>query len=69
MMISARITVLTLGLVLTGCGVKADFGDRPTEQVWRALQAVAEQPDYDHEDYTKRWTVVENIVTIDEADR
>ena len=69
MMHPAKITLLSLALLLAGCGVKAEFGDRPTEQVWRALQAVAEQPDYDHEDYTKRWTVVENIVTVDEADR
>ena len=61
--------LLATMLLLTGCGVDADFSDYPTDQVWRALQAVAEQPDYDHVDYTKRWTVTENIVHVDEEDR
>ncbi len=65
-----RFTVLLVTtLALGACGVEADFSDHQTYQVWRALQAAAEHPDYDHQDYTKRWTVMENIVHIDEDDR
>jgi len=59
------VTTLALG----ACGVEAEFGDHDTYQVWRALQAAAEHPDYHHQDYTKRWTVMENIVHVDAEDR
>ena len=61
--------LLAATLALGACGVEADFSEHQTYQVWRALQAAAEHPDYDHQDYTKRWTVMENIVHVDEADR
>lgn len=64
-----RLLLLLPLLLLTACGANATFPDRNPEQLWKALQAVAENPDYDHDDITKRWTVVENIVHVDEADR
>lgn len=68
-MLPVKTLLLSTLLLLTGCGVEANFSDHPTDQVWRALQAVAEQPDYDHDDYTKRWTVTENIVHVDQEER
>lgn len=65
-MLHAKMILCSILMLLTGCGIEADFSGHPSEQVWRAMQAVAEQPDYDHDDYTKRWTVVENIVHVDE---
>ena len=54
--------LLAAVLALGACGVEADFSGHETYQVWRAMQAAAEYPDYDHQDYTKRWKVMENIV-------
>ena len=64
-----RLLLLLLTLSLTACGVDATFPDRNPDQLWKALKAVAEHPDYDHSDITKRWTVVENIVHVDEVHR
>lgn len=47
-------------LVLTGCTTQsAVFEDRSPEQVWTALIAVAEEPDY------AKWLVIENNVWVD----
>ncbi|MDG2200675.1 MAG: hypothetical protein P8K80_05795 [Phycisphaerales bacterium] len=64
-----HILLVVMTLALGACGVEAEFGDHDTYQVWRALQAAAEHPDYNHQDYTKRWTVMENIVHVDDVDR
>lgn len=64
-----RILLFIPLLILGACGVEADFSGHAPDQVWRALKAVSENPDYDHQDPTKRWTVVENIVHVDEQDR
>ncbi|MCH2149022.1 MAG: hypothetical protein MK095_06265 [Phycisphaerales bacterium] len=61
--------LLLLPLLTAACGVDATFPDRKPDQLWKALKAVAENPDYDHADPTKRWTVVENIVHVDEVHR
>ena len=54
---------------MAGCGVDSTFPGHDADQVWRALKAVAEQPNYDHVDPTKEWTLVENIVHVDESQR
>ena len=47
-------------VVLAGCTTQSSvFKDRSPEQVWTALIAVAEDPQYD------KWVVVENNVWID----
>lgn len=55
-------TLLLIGLftLIAGCTSKsAVFPGRTPEQVWTAVVAVAEQPEYD------RWVVVENNVWVD----
>ena len=64
-----RLLLLSLTALLGACGAEADFAKYESWQVWRALKAVSENPDYNHEDYTKRWTVMENIVHVDEEDQ
>lgn len=55
----ATVTLVTLG----GCGLKIteNFAGRNPDQVWTALVAVAETPDYDNPEFG-RWTVMENDV-------
>lgn len=58
--------LLLLSVCMVGCGVDATFPGRDPDQLWRALKAVAEQPEYGHQDPTKEWTLVENVVRVDE---
>jgi hypothetical protein len=59
---------MALGMVaLTGCtSVHEEFIAQDPSQVWTAMVAVAETPDYDDPDPTKRWTIKENYVWVDE---
>ena len=61
--------VLALALLfVTGCSsVTETFPDHSPEQVWTALTAVAETPDYRDPDPAKEWFVKENHVWVDEA--
>lgn len=65
----SRLSLLLAALALTasaGCTVqRMSFPGHDPEQVWTAMVAVAQTPDYGHEDYTKRWTVRANEVWID----
>ena len=49
-----------------GCSIQTSFPDRSSQQVWTAMKAVALNPDYEVAHYTKRWTVVSNLVDVDE---
>jgi len=60
--------LLLLPVLLGACGVQSTFTGEDPAQLWRAMQAVAESPTYDKGDITKRWTVVENIVEVDNVD-
>ena len=53
-------------LISTGCSMQVRFPGSTDQQVWTAMKAVAQQPDYQTAHYTKRWTVVDNFVEIDE---
>ena len=53
-------------LLLCGCSMEGRFPGFTDDQVWTAMKAVAQQPDYDSAHYTKRWTIVDNFVHIDE---
>ncbi len=62
------LTLLLLTLSLAGCGVKqrAIMPGRDPDQVWNAMVAVAQTPDYSSSpDPAMRWTVRENDVWID----
>ncbi len=63
MKITSRLMVVLLAVsMLVGCTtVHQDIAGLPSDQVWTALVAVAESPDYDD------WTVTENDVWVDEA--
>ena len=63
-----RRLLILLPMLLGACGVESTFTGEDPAQLWRALQAVAEAPTYDEGDVTKRWTVVENIVDVDNVD-
>lgn len=64
-----RDTVLAAGLVASlaaGCTtVTETFPDESPEQVWTALIAVAETPDYGSPDPAERWLVRRNDVWVD----
>jgi hypothetical protein len=64
----AGLLVMALG---SGCTtVRETFPDKTPEQVWTALVAVAETPDYDAEDPADRWHIRENRATVfDESAR
>lgn len=65
MKITSRLMVVLLAvLTLSGCTtVHQEFAGLPSDQVWTALVAVAESPNYDE------WTVTDNDVWVDEAAR
>jgi hypothetical protein len=56
-----------LGLSASGCTTaRQSFPDHDASQVWTALVAVAQTPDYRDPDPTRRWHVRENQVWVDE---
>lgn len=61
---SSSVLVLALaGLILGGCTSKSrTFHGRSADEVWRAMQAVAESPEYDD------WHVTENEVWVHDDD-
>ncbi len=63
MKITSSLMVILLAVsMLLGCTtVQQEFVGLPSDQVWTALVAVAESPDYDD------WTVTDNDVWVDEA--
>ncbi len=63
-----RITVLGLVLLTAfGCASRSrSFAGYDSDNVWTALVAVAQSPDYDDADPAKRWAVEENEVWVDE---
>ncbi len=65
MKITSRLMVVFLAVfTLSGCTtVHREFAGLPSDQVWTALVAVAESPNYDD------WTVTENDVWVDETAR
>ena len=56
-------------LLCLSCSMEARFPGSTDKQVWTAMKAVAQQPDYQTAHYTKRWTIVDNFVDIDEEHR
>ena len=60
--IFARITIVVLAsIALTGCTtVSHTFGTQPADQVWTAMVAAAQSPEY------KDWQVSRNDVWVDE---
>ena len=69
-MTSIRLLVAAIILLplAGGCGVQREtyVGHSP-ENVWTAMVAVAQTPDYNHPDFTERWIVRENHVWVDET--
>ncbi|MCH8316306.1 MAG: hypothetical protein IIA64_10070 [Planctomycetes bacterium] len=63
MKITSRLMVVLLAVsMLFGCTtVHQEFAGLPSDQVWTALLAVAESPNYDD------WIVTDNDVWVDEA--
>ena len=63
MKITSSLTVVILaGTLLCGCtSVQREFLGSPSDQVWTAMVAVAQSPDYDD------WTVTQNDVWVDDA--
>lgn len=62
---SAIVLVPLVTAGIAGCAsVEREFDGSPTNQVWSALVAAAESPEYDGPDPADRWTVVENEVWI-----
>ena len=61
------IQLILLQFVLIGCSIKESFPGSTSDQVWTAMKATAQSPDYQNAHYTKRWTVIDNFVDIDEA--
>ena len=68
---TVTLSVLVLLLAgMSGCtSVTRVFPDRPAEQVWTAMLAAAEQPDYLSGPPEKRWHVRENLVHVDDTER
>src|SRR5688572_25508895 len=59
------ITIAIACLACTGCTVqRMTFPNHDPDEVWTAMVAVAQTPDYNHPDYTKRWTVRVNEVWV-----
>ena len=61
-----RLFICLLGLAFAGCSAHHPFPGHDEEQVWNAMKAVAQSPDYKTAHYTKRWFIVNNFVEIDE---
>ena len=63
MKITLQLTVVILAAtLLCGCTtVQREFLGSPSDQVWTAMVAVAQSPDYDD------WTVTQNDVWVDDA--
>ena len=63
MKITSHLTIVLLAVfMLLGCTtVHQEFAGLPSDQVWTALVAVAQSPNYDD------WTVTDNDVWVDEA--
>ena len=60
--ISCLTVVILAGTLLWGCtSVEREFLGSPSDQVWSAMVAVANSPDYDD------WTVTQNDVWVDPA--
>src|SRR5687767_3542074 len=68
MMRFARVLiVLACATSFGGCTtIRETFPGHDADQVWTAMVAAARTPDYNHPDYTQRWTVRENQVWVDE---
>ncbi|MCA9296469.1 MAG: hypothetical protein KC983_08125 [Phycisphaerales bacterium] len=66
-----RMLLLVVMVLLGGCksSVTREFDGHQAADVWTAMTAVAEQPDYQSGPYDQRWTVVRNDVFIDDANR
>jgi hypothetical protein len=63
----AAAVIVTVAAAASGCTtVREPFPGRDPGQVWTALIAVAQDPDYDDPDPTKRWRVKENHVYVDD---
>lgn len=63
------IVLIQLGVLVfmaAGCSIKESFPGSTNDQVWKAMKATAQTPDYESAHYTKRWTVIDNFVDIDE---
>lgn len=63
----ALVAILLLALPGGCTSLREYFVDAPPEQVWSALVAVAREPDYEHPDPGRRWTVTDNNVWVDES--
>ena len=65
------IAICALSLVFaTGCtSLRETYPGRSADQVWTAMKAVANEPNYSSGDSHKRWTVRENNVWVDEDNR
>lgn len=64
--ISALILLISLVSITSGCSIKESFPGSTSDQVWTAMKATARTPDYESAHYTKRWTIIDNFVEIDE---
>ena len=60
-------STLLAAFTLAGCtSFREEFPGQDVPQLWTALVAVAETPDYSDDDPDKRWIVQENDVWVDE---
>ena len=60
------ILLISLQFIMVGCSIKESFPGSTSDQVWTAMKATAQSPDYQDAHYTKRWTIIDNFVDIDE---
>ena len=61
---------LWFALLSAGCSTQREvFTDRPSDEVWTAMKAVAETPDYAQGEPADRWTVRRNNVWVDDESR
>jgi hypothetical protein len=67
--VSLMLFMFAAGLPLAGCmSYTHTFEGQDAQQVWSALVAVAETPNYDSDDPQQRWLVKENHVWVDEGE-